>query len=272
MPNILVEPPHIKRAKIALQEAGTFSAEANAALNLAARLYQETTQQSRTDALRQERDLTQWELERVSEQLLLERKQTAQLAEQQIADQQNTVIELREAKGVINKLRHRVREIYQILAHPDMKPARKLDRARFEAERVLTKEAAIPSPDTDVDESLAPIIVVPQDQPAIRKRKRVAVTPLEVTQRRRIAELEAFLSRRSQYEKMSDRLLSRLTEIIMLPEPPLVEAVGSDPLLRDLLKRWQSLCGTVQFLLEERNNPKAINAQNEGLADSSADR
>ncbi|MBJ6146311.1 hypothetical protein [Hymenobacter sp. BT559] len=266
MPNMLVEPPHIKRAKEALKEAGVFSAEANAALNLAAKLYQETTQQSRTDALRQERDLIQWELERVSEQLLLERKQTAHLAD----ERQSPVIELQDARKIIQKLRHRVREMYQILTHPEMKPARKLDKVRFEVEAVLVKEAAISFTDVVINETLAPIIIVPQSKPTT-KQKKAATTPLEVTQRRRIAELEAFLNRRSQYEKMSDRLLSKLTGIIVLPEAPLVEAAGSDPLLRDLLKRWRSLCGTVQFLLEDKSNPESVSTQNEGVMDSISD-
>jgi hypothetical protein len=87
MPSILVEPQHIKRPKKALVEANIPLEGAIAALNLAARFYQETTQQNRTNALRQERDRTKDELDRVSQKLLLERQMTRQMTQQLVAAQ-----------------------------------------------------------------------------------------------------------------------------------------------------------------------------------------
>jgi hypothetical protein len=71
---------------------------------------------------------------------------------------------------------------------------------------------------------------------------------LGVTQQGRIAELETLLSHRIPYKNLSDKALSRLAKVIVQPEQPLIKAAGVNLLLRDLLKRWQSLCGTVQFL------------------------
>jgi hypothetical protein len=260
MLNILVEPPHIKQAKAALVEAGIPLEGVMAALNLAARFYQETTQQSRTDALWHERNQTQQELECVSENLLLERKKSAQLTCQLATVRQSTVAALGQAKSLIRILRRRMREMHHILTHPTMTSVRKLEKLRFEVETVLASEAVTTSVNAPAsNESLAPIVLAPtKPSPTNKRQKRPAVSPLEITQRGRIAELEALLSRRSHYEKVGDKLLSRLAEIIGQPELPLIKAAGDNPLLQDLLKRWQSLCGTVQFLRENGGEPAPI--------------
>jgi hypothetical protein len=255
MPPILVEPPHIKRTKAALVEAGIPLEGAIEALTLAARFYQETTQQSRTDVLRQERNHTQDELERVSQELLLERQKTRQMAQQLVAMQQAPAAELQDAQKIIRNLRQRIRAVQKILTHHAMRDGKKLEKIQVEVATALANEAvATPANAPVIDESLAPIVILAgKDKPAVNKQQRVPKTALEVTQRGRIAELEALLSRRSQYEKVADRLLSRLAEITVQPEQPLLEAAGTNPLLQNFLKRWRTLCGTVEFLLD--NSP-----------------
>ena len=80
----VITPVHIQRAKAALHEAGIPAAVGNQALDLATAYYNQTPQVSQTDALRQERNRIQAELETVSSQLLQERRKTLRL-EQELA-------------------------------------------------------------------------------------------------------------------------------------------------------------------------------------------
>jgi hypothetical protein len=273
MPNILVEPPHIKQTKAALVEANIPLEGAIAALNLAARFYQETTQQSRTDALRQERDRTQDELERVSQELLLERQKTRQIAQQLVVAQRAAAAELKEARNIIRSLRQRIRGVHNSLTHATMRDGKKLEKIQAEIDTILANEAVTtPANAPVIDEALAPIVVVAsKNRPTGNKQQRVPKIALEVTQRGRIAELEALLSRRSQYEKVADRLLSRLAEIAVQPEQPLLEAAGANLLLQNFLKRWRTLCGTVQFLLDNSTHPRLVTTQEINCADPSGD-
>lgn len=267
MPSILVEPPHIKRTKAALVEAGIPLEGAVAALNLAARFYQETTQQSRTDALRQERDRTQDELERVSQELLLERQKTKQMAQQLVTAQQAAAAEVKEAKVIIRSQRQRLRVMYNILIQGTMRDGKKLEKIQAEVDAGLINETiATPANAPAIDEALAPIIVLASKEKPSVKQQRHPKTALEVTQRGRIAELEALLSRRSQYEKVADRLLSRLAEIALQPEQPLLEAAGTNPLLQNFLKRWRTLCGTVEFLLDNTISSDSVTSQGSNCA------
>ena len=78
----VITPIHIHRAKAALHDAGIPVAVGNQALATA--YYNQTPQVSQTDALRQERNRIQDELETVSSQLLQERRKTLRL-EQELA-------------------------------------------------------------------------------------------------------------------------------------------------------------------------------------------
>lgn len=64
------DPPHIRPAKAGLAAAGILLEAGLAALNLARDAYLATPQVNRAEVLRQERNRTRDELERVSEELL----------------------------------------------------------------------------------------------------------------------------------------------------------------------------------------------------------
>jgi len=84
MPEILVFPPHINRAKAALISAGISVSQdspAYAALMMVAIAWERTPQANRAEELRQEVVKTQHELEDVSADLLTARKDNARLAD-----------------------------------------------------------------------------------------------------------------------------------------------------------------------------------------------
>lgn len=74
-----LDPPHIRHAKAALAAAGIPREAGLAALNLARDFYLATPQGNRAEVLRQERNRTQDELERVSTALVQERKRGQRL-------------------------------------------------------------------------------------------------------------------------------------------------------------------------------------------------
>lgn len=82
MAKVSVDPLHIRQAKAALAEAGIPAKAGIAALNLARKFYLDTPQVSTTDSMRKERNVTQDELERVSEEVLLLRKKVRDLQSQ----------------------------------------------------------------------------------------------------------------------------------------------------------------------------------------------
>ncbi|MET4076478.1 hypothetical protein [Hymenobacter sp. UYCo722] len=117
-------PVHIQRAKAALHDAGIPVAIGNQALDLATAYYHQTPQASQTDAMRQERNRIQDELETVSSQLLQERRKTLRL-EQELA----AALKLPKAhQNKAYQLRKRLRAILAVLEHPQAKESTKLKR------------------------------------------------------------------------------------------------------------------------------------------------
>ncbi|GGG60533.1 hypothetical protein [Hymenobacter glacieicola] len=248
MANTFVDPLHIRRAKEALLEAGIPVEAGQAALALAASFYQQSPQYNRAEEYKQERDQTQLELERVSQQLVDSRKKARQLEQElHLAQQAPKVHQLSSYK-----LRRQVRKLYQLLAHPEMTNANKVQRARELVERLLVKEAEEITIDSAGDELLAPIIVSPLQPRTATKQQRVPKSSLEVAQREQLAQLQAILNRRSRYERQEDRFLARIEEITRFPTADLWEAAADNELLRSLLKQWQALRGTVECLLAEQ--------------------
>lgn len=120
----LITPSHIQQAKAALRDAGIPVAIGIQVLDLATAFYNESPQVSHTDAMRQERNRIQDELETVSSQLQQER-QKSQRFEQLLA------AALAAPKFHQNKayqLRKRLRAILAVLEHPAAKEATKLNR------------------------------------------------------------------------------------------------------------------------------------------------
>ena len=117
-------PGHLQHAQAALEEAGIPLAAGTQALVLAAHFYHHTPQVSQTDALRQERNRIQDELETVSSQLLQERRKTHRL-EQELA----AALKLPKAhQNKAYKLRKQLRTILAVLQHPQAKDTTKLRR------------------------------------------------------------------------------------------------------------------------------------------------
>ena len=118
----VITPVHIQRAKAALHDAGIPVAAGIQALDLATAYYNQTPQVSQTDALRQERNRIQDELETVSSQLLQERRKTLRL-EQEVA----AALKLPKAhQNKAYKLRKQLRAILAVLEHPQAKENSKL--------------------------------------------------------------------------------------------------------------------------------------------------
>lgn len=133
----MTTPVHIQRAKAALHEAGIPLAIGNQALDLATACYHQTPQVSQTDAMRQERNRLQYELETVSSQLLEERRKTLWL-EQELA----AALQLPKAhQNNAYKLRKQLRAILAVLQHPQAKDTSKLKRtAKLVAETLEWQE------------------------------------------------------------------------------------------------------------------------------------
>ena len=118
----VITPVHIQRAKAALPEAGIPVAAGIQALDLATAYYNQTPQVSQADALRQERNRIQDELETVSSQLLRKRHKTLRL-EQEVA----AALKLPKAhQNKAYKLRKQLRAILAVLEHPQAKETTKL--------------------------------------------------------------------------------------------------------------------------------------------------
>jgi len=117
-------PVHIQRAKADLHEAGIPVAVGNQALDLATAYYNQTPQVSQTDALRQERNRIQDELETVSSQLLHERQKTRRLEQELAAARQLPKTHQNQAY----QLRKRLRAVLVVLQHPQAKETTRLRR------------------------------------------------------------------------------------------------------------------------------------------------
>ena len=117
-------PGHLQQAQAALAEAGIPLAAGTQALALAAHFYHHTPQVSQTDAMRQERNRIQDELETVSSQLLHERRKTLRL-EQELA----AALKLPKAhQNKAYKLRKQLRAILAVMQLPQAKETTKLQR------------------------------------------------------------------------------------------------------------------------------------------------
>lgn len=115
-------PGHLQQAQAALAEAGIPLAAGTQALALAAHFYHATPQVSRTDAMRQDRNRIQDELETLSSQLQQERHQTHRL-EQELA----AILKLPKFhQNRAYQLRKRLRAILAVLEHPQAKETTKL--------------------------------------------------------------------------------------------------------------------------------------------------
>ena len=144
-------PPHLQHAAASLAEAGIPPAampHALMALKLAATYYQATTQVSRTDQLRKDRNTTQDELERVSAELVAVRERnqelTAQIggaedlvaasqqAAQRAADQQLGVY-----MSIVTLLRVALYELARTLHQAGTEPETKLKAARRQVAEIL---------------------------------------------------------------------------------------------------------------------------------------
>jgi len=118
----VITPVHIQRAKAALHAAGIPVAVGHQTLDLATAYYNQTPQVSQTDALRQERNRIQDELETVSSQLLQERRKTLRL-EQELAAARKLP---KEHQNKAYKLRKQLRAVLAVLQHPQAKEKTKL--------------------------------------------------------------------------------------------------------------------------------------------------
>ena len=246
------DPPHIRQAKAALAAAGIPAEMGLAALNLARDFYRASPQVNRAEVLRQERNRTQEELERVSDELLRERKKAQGLA------QQLTQLGARPvSKGVLRMMLKRLRALREVLRHGTWSDARKLEAARELLDKALVSLAA---QEELRDEQDAPLIVVQTQLVRVERAKYRPPVPagpatLADTQRQRLAELEALLGRRSRLEKQLDRLLTHLHGLITTPEDDLWAAAGENELLRRFLKKWGSVVGMLENLLVMKEQP-----------------
>jgi hypothetical protein len=82
----------------------------------------------------------------------------------------------------------------------------------------------------------------------VKKVKRTASGSLEMQQRRRIAELEAILSRRSHWEKLYDRGLRRLEQLLTFPLDELRAAAVERPGLQQHVARLEALRNSMQWV------------------------
>lgn len=148
MPAIPIEPPHIRLTKAELAKAGLLSFEVRAALELAAKHYVSSTQVSKTDTFRQERNRTQEELERVSSDLVSERRKSERLKAELAA----AVARPDERKKVVAKLRRQLRLIEEVVEHAEMKEAKKLKKIAFLVSTILKGAPADASSDADSEQ------------------------------------------------------------------------------------------------------------------------
>lgn len=241
-----LDPPHIRQAKAALAAAGIPAEAGLAALNLARDFYQASPQVNRAEVLRQERNRTQEELERVSADLLRERKKA-----QRLAQQLTQLGALPVPKGVLRMLLKRLRAIRETLRHGTWPDARKVETARELLDSALVSLA---EQEELRDEQETPLILVHTQLVRVERPKHprpapAGPAPLVGTQRQRLAEVEALLGRRSRFEKQLDRLLTQLHGLITAPEDDLWAAAGENELLRRFLKKWGSLVGMLENLL-----------------------
>ena len=246
MDDLRLDPPHIRQAKAALAAANIPADAGLAALNLARDFYLATPQGNRAEVLRQERNRTQDELERVSTALLQERKRGQRL-EQELT--QLGALPVR--KGVLRMVAKRLRAIREVLLHGTWPDAQKVAAARALLDKALV---ALAAQEEARDEQDHPLIVV-QTQLVRVERAKSSSYPIPEMQRQRLAELEALLGRRSRFEQQLDRLLTQLHALITRPEEELWEAAGDNELLRRFIKKWGSLVGMLENLLVAREQP-----------------
>lgn len=252
MDDFPVDPPHIRQAKAALAVAGIPAEAGLAALHLARDFYLASPQVNRAEVLRQERNRTQEELERVSDELLRERKKAQGLA-QQLAQLGARPV----PKGVLRMMLKRLRAIREVLLHGTWSDARKVEAARELLDKALVSLAA---QEEFRDEQDAPLIIVQTqlvrvERPKHRPPAPAGPAPLVGGPRQRLAELEALLGRRSRFEKQFDRLLTQLHGLITTPEDDLWAAASENELLRRFLKKWGSVVGMLENLLVMKEQP-----------------
>ena len=247
-----LDPPHIRQAKAALAAAGIPADVGLAALNLARDFYLASPQVNRAEVLRQERNRTQEELERVSEDLLRERKKA-----QGLAQQLTQLGVLPVPKGVLRSMLRRMRAIREVLLHGTWSDAHKVATAREQLDKALVSLAA---QEELRDEQDAPLIIVHTQLVRVERAKYsppapAGPVPLVGGQRQQLAELEAMLGRRTRFEKQLDRLLTQLHGLITTPEDELWAAAGENELLRRFLKKWGSVVGMLENLLVMKEQP-----------------
>jgi len=242
------DPPHIRHAKASLAAAGIPLEAGLAALNLARACYLATPQVNRAELLRQECNRTQDELERVSAELLRERKTAQRLAQELIR-----LGALPVPKGVLKALLKRLRAVREVLLHGTWADAHKVATARDLLDQALVSLAA---QEELRDEQGEPLVIV-QIQRVPTKQTSSGAGPARLvgTQQQRLAELEALLGRRTRFEQQLDRLLTQLHGLITQPEDALWEAAGENEPLRRLLKTWRRLAGMLENLLEAKAQP-----------------
>lgn len=242
------DPPHIRHAKASLAAAGIPLEAGLAALNLARACYLATPQVNRAELLRQECNRTQDELERVSAELLRERKTAQHLAQELIR-----LGALPVPKGVLKALLKRLRAVREVLLHGTWADAHKVATARDLLDQALVSLAA---QEELRDEQGEPLVIV-QIQRVPTKQTPSGAGPVRLvgTQQQRLAELEALLGRRTRFEQQLDRLLTQLHGLITQPEDALWEAAGENEPLRRLLKTWRRLAGMLENLLEAKAQP-----------------
>ncbi|MGY3089376.1 hypothetical protein ACVWYF_002416 [Hymenobacter sp. UYAg731] len=132
-----LDPLHIRHAKAGLAAAGILLEAGLAALNLARECYLATPQVNRAELLRQERNRTLDELERVSTELLRERK-TAQ----RLAHELTRLGALPVRKGVLQAVDKRLRAVREALLHGTWSDAHKVATARDLLDKALVGLAA----------------------------------------------------------------------------------------------------------------------------------
>jgi len=251
MVDFRLDPPHIRQAKAALAAANIPAEAGLAALNLARDFYLATPQGNRAEVLRQDRNRTQDELERVSTALLQERKRVQRL-EQELT--QLGAMPVR--KGVLRMVAKRFRAIREVLLHGTWPDAHKVTTARELLDKALV---ALAAQEEARDEQDNPLVVVQTQLVGVERAKHhppsTAPAPLQGTQRQRLAELEALLGRRSRFEQQLDRLLTQLHALITKPEDELWEAAGDSELLRGMVKKWGSLVGMLENILVLKEQP-----------------
>lgn len=76
--------------------------------------------------------------------------------------------------------------------------------------------------------------------------------------RQEVLRLNTILSRRTQYERLEDRLLAQLQPMFIFEPDLLWEEAGAGNVLRNFLKRWQKVRGTLRNL---QDIPEAVLAE-----------